>query len=778
MSSQLSLSDGSCPALSESLGTSFSQTGSISWVELAKCFVSGSIGIFQRLSGSDVGVDTAAVGYMLGGCFRFGRVGRGNFLKTLKQLPWMSTFGDTIWIGFSVRHLIRDLTSKEEGGVLVALCGALSCYDEDVAAEILHEMVDLFNIQEKPAPSILQWKSLLKVCGGVLSTTEFPVKAETLMQKHSYAQYLNSNATTVDPSSNLRGHASPESVAKALLAVGDISTKKLESMTVVGGADGGWLAAVAEWMFDLKVVIIATDGRECYSNCGIHDTVQLTVKFTEQDGFDDSSALDCTDQLFRVQRTMGMFRRRDGSVGITLLSGRVEWSSALRATFGSDFEELLRMKVAAGKAIGNAARVFEAVASSEKGVSLDTARDCASYSDASRGYGLISSALVIFPELGVMQSDMDQGVRMSFEEAKAAYETNRAALSRGCGCLICQESEGSTQSEERFCRVILLETIIVMIRSVSGMTVAAQLRPARSGLEAFYERQLNVNFCESDEQEREVSRYGKVGNLLEIGFSALDEEWQQVEAVAVRRLIDAAKLFSGRGIPESSWHTSAICVGGICIFLDMFEKLSDNSEDIARCHVMPGSIEMQEKTFDWIEDLSDHQVQGMPARKRQGIDTSSASMVSVQDLRDNFNVSTLIVCEKMKAIQAAIVLQRDSASPILIGPAELGAKLVDSSGLVYCNGKGCSRATPLMADPPTGPTGIIMREPSSIWRFQGSEVGRCAAISIISSANPQYTTILQGRACLNCCVQAAIRSNSSHLLILQPEKHVRVKELD
>lgn len=777
MPSQLSFSDSLVPPLSQSFGTSFSQQGSISWVDLAKCLVSASIGFYQRLSGSDVGVDTATVGLVLGSRFKFGHFGRDNFLKALKQLPSMSTYGNVIWFGFGVRHLIRDLTTKEEGGVLVALCGALSCYHEDVAAEILHEMVDILNPQENPAPSILQWKSLLKVCGGVLSTTDFPVKAETLMRKHSYLQYLNSNATAVDPSSRLRGHASPEEVAKALLAVADLSRKKLESITVVGAADGGWLAAVAEWMFNLKVVIIGTDGRECYNNCGIHDTVQLTVEFTEQNGVNDNSDLVCTDQIFRLQHTMGMFRRQDGSLGMTLLSGRVEWSSALMATFGSDFQKLIEMRVAAGKAIGNAARVFEAVASSEKGVMLDTARDCTSYSEASRGRGFISSALEIFPELKGMQMDMDQGIRMSFEEAKAAYETNRSFLCRGCGCKICQDGEDGMQSEERFCSVILLETIIVMIRSIAGMTIAPQLRPARSGLEAFYERQLKVNFCTSHEQERERSRYGKISNLLEIAFSALDEAWQQVEAVAVRRLIDAVRLFSGRGIPDSSWHTSAVCVSGICVFLDVFQKLSDSSEDIARCHVMPGSIEMQEKTFDWIEDLSDHQVQGMPARKRQGIDTSPASVVSVQDLQDNFTGSTLIVCEKIRAIQAAIVLQRDSASPILISPAMLGASLVQSSGLVYCNGKKCSRAKPLTADPHIGPTGVVMSEPLSLWRFQGSEVGRCAAIISISSATPQYTTILQGQACSNCCVQAAIKSESSHILILQPGRNARVRKL-
>lgn len=775
MPPHLSLGDGSSPALSASFGTSFSQTGSISWVELVKCLVSGSLGIYQRLSGSDVGVDTALVGCMLGGCFKFGPAGRRNFLKTLEQLPAIGTYGNVIWFGFGVRHLIRDLTTKEEGGILVALCSALSCYDEEIAAEILYEMVDVFNIQERPAPSVLQWKSLLKVCSGVLSTSEFPVKAETLMQKHSYRSYLNSNATTIDHrSSRIRGHADPESIAKALLAISDISTGKLESITIAGAADGGWLAAVAECMFDLKVVIIATDGRECYRNCGIHETVQLIVKYVEQDRDNDGSALECSGQLFRVQRTMGMFRRRDGSLGMTLLSGRVEWTSALKTTFGGDFEELLSMKIAAGKAIGNAARVFEAVASSEKGVWLDTARDCASYSDASRGRGLVSSAQFFFPELVPMQIGMDQGVRMSFEDAKAAYEANRAALCRGCGCKICQEGEESMQSQEHFCRVILLETIIVVIRSISSMTIAEQLRPTRSGLEAFYNRQLKVNFCESHEQERESSRYGKISNLLEVGYTRMDEEWQDVEAVAVRRMIDAARLFSGREIPNSSWHTSAICVNGICIFLDIFEKLSDDSEDIARCHVIPGSIEMQEKTFDWIEDLSNNQVLSMPTRKRRGIDTSSASTVSVQDLPDDFTGSTLIVCEKMKSIQAAIVLERNSASPILVGPAELGASLIYSFGLVYCNGKSCSRMATLTADSNERLTDIIMNEPVNIRRYQGSKIGRC--IATISTSNPQYTTILQGRACLNCCVQAAMRLGEGRVLVLQPERKALVKK--
>lgn len=48
------------------------------------------------------------------------------------------------------------------------------------------------------------------------------------------------------------------------------------------------------------------------------------------------------------------------------------------------------------------------------------------------------------------------------------------------------------------------------------------------------------------------------------------------ESVAVRRLTDATKIFTGRDVLGTTFERSALCVAGICMFLVILIEMSDD----------------------------------------------------------------------------------------------------------------------------------------------------------------------------------------------------------
>ena len=76
-----------------------------------------------------------------------------------------------------------------------------------------------------------------------------------------------------------------------------------------------------------------------------------------------------------------------------------------------------------------------------------------------------------------------------------------------------------------------MEAIIVVVQPMSGISAPTTLFPVRSGLEAFYRRQLKLH--DSEKLQSRTATYGAIGAVLEFN-NAECEEWNIEESVAVR----------------------------------------------------------------------------------------------------------------------------------------------------------------------------------------------------------------------------------------------------
>jgi hypothetical protein len=233
-----------------------------------------------------------------------------------------------------------------------------------------------------------------------------------------------------------------------------------------------------------------------------------------------------------------------------------------------------------------------------------------------------------FPELAKLQKHMEKAATVTLEAAQGAYEVGIQNLKTACQCASCTCSytgfqvnseeedtamfdegegnqDGDTEDEDildwdpdRFCLVILAETIICLSRSLAHMEVAKELYPMRSGFEVAYGRQLNLRRS-SNLGRHAIREIGQIVFCLDFDDSF---SWKVEEDMAEIRLFNALELFTGRTPSRGTWGVSAKCVNRICAFLAILKEPSDQKEAVGRIHVLPGRIEVESKSYTVLED--------------------------------------------------------------------------------------------------------------------------------------------------------------------------------
>ena len=754
MSQPMVLHGSGAAPLSENLidSKSFPQSGQVSWSDLFGKVVTGAVAVLSRFSEGGIDPFTTVVGQFVCREFKLGRAGKGLFVEILNGLQCRSTKGDILHFGFGIDSIVRNLSASYEGGILVILSAALGeCYFENHAANILFELVQTYKPKDSGdrTPSPTQWLALIRQCSGVLATDEFPKFAEDLMRLHPQNSLEISNRL-VDLRPMKRGVSSPESIAEALLALGHVSTGKIEAITIAGAADAGWLAALADRFFNLRLSIQGPDGKLLFTNFGNEDRTQVIILYELASERGTKKEIEVSGELVCLRDATGFLQSKDGRYGSALLCGRVPWESALSMTFGPEFGRLMEGAAVFGAAIGAAARIYEAVAKAEDGVHGDTTQTCATYLSFGRSQGFVGFAYMRFPELSPLKKHMEKASRVSFKEAQKDYETTVCNLRRMCKCPLCEMGQAH---EDGFCLVILTEAIIVILRVLSGVTQSEEIRPNRAGIEFYYGRQVNIHSQYQTFENNEdipVDRYGQLAFLLD--FPYVDETELINEDVAVRRLVDTAKLFTGRTIPRPTFRCSALSVAGICVFLDILVDVSDHPEALGRCTVIPGRIEMAGRSYEYTEDISDFDMaEKYYSRRIDGTEVPEP-LFSPSSLIAGYNSNVIAAQPSVNCLQVGILVKHPSSGSVLLGPALLTRNILEASGLIQCKHppRRISRLR-LSDDSPTRQ--INTAGGHDVWEFQGSVLSKMVAY--IRCQELDYEIIWSHGECQSCCVKAA-----------------------
>ena len=763
------------------MAVAFQQQGSLDWTSLAASGGTLSLQLLQRISAAGIDPYTALVGQAVCGSLRCGSGGRTRFIQALESCKGLAGYRNALWFGFGVRHIATALVASEQGTTCAALCSCLvECYSTHFAAEILMEMTKALTDSSETIPSLLQWHNLVKSCAGLVTKSTFGIQAEQMMRLVGEFRIASSQRRYAAGSFvGDRGVAHQTNIAQTLLGLGKLSSGLLHQMTIIGGADAGFIAAIADWLLDLDVEIRGFEDVDAK----LEETVfrsknghparqpQLVVIY-EKDAAADS--VHCVGQTYRLPDARQVIRRENGSLQETVLSGRVLWEKAFEHTFNRDFKRLMESGPNLGKALGCAARVYQGLFEADELFTPAWRRDCRSYFPNSHGPAYVHFLLTRFPEFEPLRDLIYSATRSQTAiEACSSFEAHMQVIATECGCLECCPIEGQRRShaptnpnDRIFCLVYLVYTVIKTSRVLSG--IVTELYPMRSGLEA--------TFWQFPRMSASGIPALKVMNILEG-----DRDWHS--GLGPKVLLQTADtIFGGDRIQKFEAHRDWICAiaeNGLCSYFDLLVEPSFGAGRAARIHVTPGHIEYRDRAYKMIRDArSDRPPLIGPT------DQGQCGWDSLKDLLENGcgGQAELLVEERLDGLSVCYGISKNSTIYHTFGPARAVHVMCRSEGLVpSCYGK-CTYSPQLEKMRETLRSSL--RSGSSLCRLKDDEsqveflfiMGD--VLACLAAAAGTWDPIVQRIECLACCIRYALTTERKYVTIIMGKHYVEAMKMN
>ena len=731
------------------MAVNFAQQGSLDWTSLATNTGLFSIQLFQRVSQANIDLYTILVAHNVCGRLLCGCEGRKRFIKALGSCSGLAGYGKILWFGFGIKHISSALVATEQGTMCAALSSCLAeCYATDYAAEILMEMSLISLPADDEQPSLLQWRDLVNSCAGLVTKSTFALRAEQMMRLVGEMRIANPNrnfATHLYTSE--RGTAHKTDIATVLLGLGKLSKKSLFQMTIVGGADAGFVAAIADWLLDLRVEIRGRKDTESAceetlfrsSNCHPNQQPQLLVIY-QKDVVGNS--IHREGQTYRLPDARQVIRKDDGTPQDTGLSGRVPWEKAFQYTFHKDFRRLMDLEESFGRAIGSAAGVFRQFVVADERFPHESLRVCGSYFPDSYGPAYVHFTLSRFPELEPLRDHMYSGA--GSREPLYSFETHIKTIATECACQECcpVEAKGgggrSTLPRADFCLVYLTYTVIVTARALSGMLT--DICPMRAGLEAMY---------------WSISRNAPFPKIIELN----DPKWHT--ELGTRRLLEAAdRIFGGDRISKFPGFKDWICAvaeSGLCYYFDLLVAPTFGAGRAARVHITPGRIEHQGRGYNILRDIG----QGIPPRSGREIYGEDWWLKVQQALRKGRDAQPeILVEERLDGLSIHYGVIKDSDVCYTFGPARAVHSMCRNEGRIStCHGS-CILPPQLTEITEAVQMCVTNEEPLCLYKFTGAQTQHLFVLgdvlTCLGASAEMWDPIIQRHECLACCVRYAL----------------------
>lgn len=788
--------------ISDSNLASFPQQGTVDWMELGKTGVTATVGILSRISAAHVDPFTLTVAQAIADRYKLSSTGKARMNECLQSLRSYTSLDGVLWFGFGRKHVVHILASTTQGISIIALCGGLSeVLSPEVVASVLDELPATYEAPTYLRPSLLQWSALVSNFSGVVSTSNFALVAEHFMSLDGEGLTLLEGLPKSLVEKNLGsqvGHfrdcGRPRDVARALHAIGKLSSGNLTGIELRGGAICGLLAALAYWFLGLAIEI-RKGGTLLYRSVSEDHPVQVLVTYAATEA--DPSFLDMqlASQSYYVCNISSVLQGRSPNEhGENLImTGRIPWDKAIQTTFGTVGQELLNARFHLSQILGNGARILRALANSESnnlGISSSMFRNYFNrvekvvvHNENSHGRGLIHSAIVQFPELASLDRHlMEECLENPLAKACEEYESAVTRLAMLCDCTKCRGDKRSADSKryQRFCIPSLAHLLLITARNLALVHPEKSLRPHRVGLEYLYD------FVEL-----------LSGSLSKVpDNSSLDHENQRPNSIALLnsigmgRVIQTAELiFTGRLNTRPDSHSKVIEVpaaysaNGMTIYLDLLREFSDSPGAAAMVHVVPGSLGLESgRTYSIARDshcsrevkyqVTNYQTQSsLPL----SMDTSSAELAV-----------NLVVQESIAGLFVEFFFTLANKPLCSLGPTELLHNLAHMSYSVECSRYQCRELnTPLDSVYTVDGEGKV--DPKAdveagrlivIRRLQDNPIARSVALNQVatfpedncdSEGKPwqsfknevrRENIILRSDECWSCCIKAALRHSN------------------
>ena len=623
----------------------FAQQGTLDWTALSRSSFTFSVEVMSRFSKAGVEMITCAMSQAMYAHFNVPPEGQKRVTDAISKLKAYSSYGQVLWFGFGVKHIVRSLCETKQGATCAALCAYLRVsYSTEMSARVLSVLCDQLLPSAGLSPALPQWAALIDVCSGALSPSKFPTMVDGFCR-----------LAFADPQPHLHYHKATtvDALAYALVELSKVSSGSVSSITFEGGYDCGWIAAVAEWLLCLKVKVLTEDGNCLYWQDSSHTngSAQVIIIFNTRSHTPDLAE---TKELRVVNRTVRLpcngkvkfFRRSGDEDGELFGMGRSSWSTILGDTFGSTFKLLLSPNIIEHLAKlllsgATAPHSFGCLAFSNRFRSELMHPWMRSFSSpAASGERTFFLALANrLPELTPLLDALGHLERST--SASAGPEGSQ--LWNFCDCDSCSRGTArmpTTIVTTKICLHQLGLTLMTLIWLLPRINVDETIQPAPSGLLMLYN---DVMTHVSDYHFKSKHPFFPNKILCErIGWHAdLDTNY--------RRILE---LFTGLPCRKSICKfgaASAICHGGVCIWLPALKNPLYYPHKQMRLRVTPGSVSFRDRLYRKVVDMEESEISAYSASIMPWIAAHGTSRVSTLIIRETWDASQLEACIELSS---------------------------------------------------------------------------------------------------------------------------------
>jgi len=608
----------SSPNMSNALAPSgqssaiFTQQGSLDWVALGQMQYSASIAILGRLA--KAGIDTLTVAFGQAMCARLpiGAHGEKVLAKAMEKLTAKSCAGDLLWFGIGVRHILRELVQTSQGCSLVALSAALTeSHSIPVSALVLYEIAKECGSPVEFAPSFEQWEALVRVAASVFNATTFGLRI------HQIAKFGDPGSGSWPSSSH------PYDLAKTLLSIGQVIHGSTQSISVQGNRSCSWLAAWADFVLGLRVMVRDTNGSVVYANYDIKETfAQININFLADES---TTSIVCINSSHLIRSGAEFIRQCFGrekliasnSSDLVFSCGRVQRDTMFSDTFGESFKSLVRKPrqetsaqlpifggvfrlptaglltnqngdegIFAKRAIFVEIVAISAAIFVAKGVTTMHHRSAASY---------ILHACQTVPELCQCKEDLLMAVTnakdSNYVDIQSLYNGYLAACCRLRNLCGCQRHRDQLQpSRNEHCLIALTETLVFLTFLFDRLIMDTPLMPTFYGLQLIFDQFERARWLpgETIKDDHKLDIFSRLTRVIEEGCAPSFEV--------------LACLFSGAGWNPALHRYIAQSDGKIYCYIHPIEELTDSIERASLVHIGSGAIEYRTRHYRAIYD--------------------------------------------------------------------------------------------------------------------------------------------------------------------------------
>ncbi|KAL8859000.1 MAG: hypothetical protein Q9178_004481 [Gyalolechia marmorata] len=755
----------------------FVQQGQVDWVAFGNTVWSASAAVLQRFASSGIQPMTFGAGLALASQFRMSDGGREQMDQAMQSLRGVPGFSKILWFGFGYQSFVKMMGESQLGLNTVALCSCLAeVHSEELAARVLAELWKLNRFPEEHEPSYLQFLALVKACSGVVTFSAFNSTLDSMTGYGRWRWYDAAQHPYRLKSSNVRD------IASALHGLFQITRGKVERITLLGQNECAFIAALASWLFELKVFIEDEAGSVLFASPETprKAEAQVVVEYTMEE--QPTALQQSTIYILPVGTDLILpFEYSSESRWIH----RIPWDGCLLRTFGSTFRNLSGLAHTLGSFLGGSARIYAALARGERNVASFCRERFIGFSQFRYGQGFVHSVTSTFKELervASLKGAMERASESNFGSAYREVEQAAQGLRSSCHCDLCSGRErDNADLTWGDCLFTLALAIRNMVTELSCTVRDDALLVAVYGLQSYYTRSHDtyIDWVEkNNEHERTL-----VG--VAVGLASVTDS-EDVDVPNHKTVLQDVRLLFDGSLGEASEggdrYIVAEASSGICCYRESLHGINSEAGVMRIIHVVPGHIERRAAQYDIVDDEG---FEDWRTTITEPVTLSKAETAIPKDKSarlGKFEIKAVATeSSAYRHLHFNYKVSLPNGSTTSIKPGQFSNNVLARTGILTCyHSKTCKQNLAFPCSAVVKGWVVHDRTPGLYWHselalclwFYSEDIARCVAFDQqCARVRDERTTFLRRDECLPCCTESILREHDN---MFEPDRsHTR-----